>query len=173
MTTQPARHALADAAESSSTVLVIMDPQYGEKLRDVWPGRPVWIVQSPVNMPVVRALWARARETDPQTCITGMTCDPEEDPERSLMDWLGVVDCHHDIASTPAPYTCLTVAGATLTKNVQAALEVLGFAEFVGTADGFVARRSEEEAQRGLTSAALGSLADKSRKSLGAAMDVR
>jgi hypothetical protein len=24
-------------------VLVILDPNYGERLRQVWPGRPVWI----------------------------------------------------------------------------------------------------------------------------------
>jgi len=62
-----------------SEVLVILDPVFGERLREFWPGRAVWIVMSPTNEPVMKALSAphagsshlipMARISDSSACL--------------------------------------------------------------------------------------------------------
>ena len=61
----------------TGSVLVVLDPNYGERLRQMWPGRPVWIAMSPINEPTVRSLWASHPDGDHLSGITGFRFDTD------------------------------------------------------------------------------------------------
>jgi hypothetical protein len=125
------------------SVLVVVDPNYGERLRRICPpGRPAWIAMSPINEPTVRSLWASHPDTDYLTGITSFNFDPDVLPENSFLNYLGTIDLHHGADSSEFPYTSIEVIGARLAIDVREALGELGFDEFVEHPDGFSARRS-------------------------------
>jgi hypothetical protein len=139
---------MSDLAKSGGEVLLVLDPDFGERLRDEWQGQAVWITMSPVNAVTVRSLWAAAPSQDQLTGITGFTHQEGATAEHQLLDQLSNIDLHHGPYSTTLPHTTLAVIGTTLTENVRAALSTLGFVEFEQRPDGFVANRSEAEARR-------------------------
>ena len=135
------------ASNQAASVLVVLDPHLGERLRQIWqPGRPAWIALSPPNEPAIRSLWTSGLGTDHLTGITGFRLDPNAAPEAEFLNHLDTIDLHHGPCSSQASYTELEVIGAKLTADVRGALGALGFEEFLEHADGFIARRSEEEA---------------------------
>ncbi|HWK95751.1 MAG TPA: hypothetical protein VNR39_10040 [Pseudolabrys sp.] len=133
--------------EASRTVFVVLDPDFGDRLPGVPAGTPVWITMSSVNEPVVRALWQTSAATH-LTGITGLAFKAHLSPEVHLLDELEAIDLHHGPYSTDKPYTKLKVIGAVLTPEIRAVLSTLGFAAFVAEGNGFVAERSQEEAER-------------------------
>jgi hypothetical protein len=130
----------------STRLLVILDPDYGDRLREVWPGQPVWIASSAENAPIVRSLRAAHPVPDHLIGITSMNLDPSMAAEDQFLAVLETIDLHHGPYSTRAPYTELEVVGSSLTSPIRAALVQLGFAQFDETRNGFIARRSREEA---------------------------
>jgi hypothetical protein len=131
----------------TGSVLVVMDPNYGERLRQMWqPGGPAWIAISPKNGPTVRSLWTSHPDTDYLTGIPAFNVDPDALPENNFLNNLGTIDLHHGPYSSEIPYTALEVIGARLAIDVREALGELGFDEFVEHPDGFSARRSTKEA---------------------------
>jgi hypothetical protein len=137
-----------DPVKSSRDVLVVLDPDFGEHLRNEWYGQAVWITMSPVNAVTVRSLWADAPREDHLTPITGFTHQEGTPAEGQLLAQLTAIDLHHGPFSTKTPYTALTVIGTALTESVRTALLRLGFLEFEQRPDRFVAKRSEGEAGR-------------------------
>jgi hypothetical protein len=136
-----------NTGDVARSVLVVMDPNCGERLRAMWqPGRPAWIVMSPTNEPTVRSLGAAHPGKDHLTGITSFNFDPDARPEKSFLSYLDTIDLHHGPYSSENPYTVLEVIGARLTVDVREALSELGFDEFVEQGDVFSARRSTEEA---------------------------
>ncbi len=123
-------------------VLVVLDPNFGDRLRDAWRGQPVWITMSPVNAPEVRALWADLPSVNHLTGIMGFTHQAGVAAEDRLTAELSTSDLHHGPHSTDTPYTVLTVIGAQLTEPVRAALSELGFSRSQLRPDGFVAARA-------------------------------
>ena len=141
--------AVPKAGDQAASVLVVLDPRFGERLRQAWqPGRPVWIVMSPCNEPAVRSLWASHPDTSHLTGISSFPFDPDAAPEEGFLDYLDTIDTHHGPYSSDPPYTELEVIGVRLTSDVREALGELGFEEFSEQANGFVARRSEDEARK-------------------------
>jgi hypothetical protein len=53
------------SSEQSSVqeVLVVLDPNFGDRLRETWRGQPVWITMSLGNTPEVQALGPRRPAT--------------------------------------------------------------------------------------------------------------
>ena len=134
---------------TGSSVLVIVDPIFGEKLRRVPAGQPVWITMSPTNEPVIRSLWATNQVgSDHLTGITVFRFDEFVSTEERLLTELYAIDLHHGPYSSPSPYTEIAVRGARPTADVRAGLSRFGFSDFEETEDGFTARRTLEEAKR-------------------------
>ena len=129
-------------------VMVVLDAAFGERLHDIWPGQPVWIVLSPTNQPVVHALWKSAPGGDHLKGVTGFDYHDQEAPEGAFLNVLDDIDLHHGPYSSSTSYTTLTVVGARLTPPIRVALVELGFSSFDELADGFTATRSEEAAVR-------------------------
>jgi len=126
-----------------SRVLVILDPTYGERFKDVWPGRAVWITMSSANEPVVRSLWANHPGQDHLSGITGMRFDPSITPEDVFLAQLSSIDLHHGSYSTINPYTELEVVGVHSTAAIREAIAQLEFAKLEERSNGFIARRTE------------------------------
>jgi hypothetical protein len=137
---------IADMSALSPGVLVVLDPQYGEKLTEVWPGRPVWIAMSLSNEPVVRSLWKGALNKDVGDTLTGFPTSQDVGPDISFLRQLDNIELHHGRHSTSDPYRLIEVVGCPLTAEVRAALNKFGFIEFNEQSSGFVASRTEEKA---------------------------
>jgi hypothetical protein len=135
---------MSNANSSVREVLVVLDPTFGDRLRDAWHGQPIWITMSPVNAPEVQAIWISTPSPNHLTGITGFAYEEGAAAEDRLLAQLSTIDLHHGPYSTKTPYTVLTVIGATLTEPVCAALSELGFSKFQQRPDGFAATRGEE-----------------------------
>jgi hypothetical protein len=139
---------MGDAATPAQELLVVLDPDFGDRLRDAWRGQPVWITMSSVNAPVVHALWGSAPSQDHLTGITGFKHVDGRPAEDRFLNELSTIDLHHGPYSTTTPYTALTVIGVQLTETIKAALSDFGFSAFQQRPEGFTANRSDDEARR-------------------------
>jgi len=105
----------------------------------------MWVVMSPVNDPVMRALWKIAAAPSNSG---GMIFKPEIGAEDRFLCYLDTIDLHHGPQSTETPYMVLEVIGLPLTANVRQALLDYGFRDFSETESGFIGTCSAEEASR-------------------------
>jgi hypothetical protein len=131
-----------------SRLFVIVDEEYGDHLREIAPGQPIWITMSPANEPVIRSLWAARPNSDHLTGITGFHFDARASREDRFLAELDTIDLHHGPYSARNSYTELEVIGTPLTIGIRAALSQLGFDEFTEGQNGFLATRSRNEARR-------------------------
>jgi hypothetical protein len=69
-------------------VHVVVDPHYGERIRNLPIGEPAWIVDSPDNHPVIQALWQERRSLDESRGVTSFKYDPDATPESWLISIL-------------------------------------------------------------------------------------
>jgi hypothetical protein len=129
-------------ADQSRRLLVVLDPEFGDRIRGQSP-QPAWVIHSERNTAVVKAAWASASLKD-VTLFTPTALQPEQE----FVSQLDMIDLHHGPYSTDTPYTLIQVVGPHLTSEAEEALLQLGFDSFHPTSDGFTATRSEAEAQR-------------------------
>jgi hypothetical protein len=128
---------------STARVLAILDADFGDRLRDIPPGQPVWITMSLANEPAVRSLWATRSDPDHLTGITSMNFTPGLVVEDQLLNNLGTIDLRHGPYSSKTPYTELEVIGSPLTPRIRAALSKFGFIQFDERQHSFIASRSQ------------------------------
>jgi hypothetical protein len=122
-------------------VYVVVDREFGERLTNLAPGVPVWIVNTPLNRTVAERLW---KERNQQGYLTGITTfdDLESSSAEDLLLWeLDTIDLHHGPQSADPPYTILEVLGTPLSDRIRAELSQYGFDEFHPSAGGFSAVR--------------------------------
>src|SRR5579871_3805454 len=86
---------MAKKTEHPYEVLVILDPEFGERLKDWWPGRAVWIVFSTVNKAVAELLSRNASDHDHLTGISGLTNYLDQGREGCFLAYLDTIDLHH------------------------------------------------------------------------------
>lgn len=108
----------------------------------------MWIVTSPVNEPVIRSLWKLRPEATEQMLITSFRFDPSGSAAECFLNELGTIDLHHGAYSSSTPYTELEVIGVPLAALIRVALSQIGFTEFSEGRNGFIAKRSDDEARR-------------------------
>lgn len=104
---------MSGAVDPAQNVLVVLDPNFGDRLRDVRRGRPVWIVMSAANAPVVRALWAAEPDATHLTGVTGFRHSAGVAAEDGLLAELNTIELHHGSYSTSTPCTVIDVVGGT------------------------------------------------------------
>ena len=131
---------------STSHLLLVLDEDYGDRLRDVWPGQPVWIVLSPINEPIVSNLREKFPAIDHLAGITGIKSQSFIDVQQRILTELESIELHHGPYSTGNPYTVLEVVGCGLSDQIKRALIEIGFTKFQPNEEGFVATRSAEQA---------------------------
>lgn len=122
------------------TVAIILDPNFGVRLRDVAARFDLWTVTSQLNRPVVEQ-WRMEQPTHYDVSMwtnelfTGTTVE----------QWRAVlenIEDHHGPYSHHPPVTILEVYGATLTDDMRRELGNYGYDTFEPTPDGFRATRS-------------------------------
>lgn len=113
-------------------VVVVLDPEYGDKIAELPSTQPAWIVDSPQNA----APWTRANAAKRNTTTFSVT-DPDA-RVNNLVAQLDNIDLHFGIDSYPEnPYVGIGVIGLALSDEVEAALRQYGFADFRQTEEGF------------------------------------
>jgi len=122
-------------------VYVVVDRQFGERLNELERGAPVWIVDSPYNMPVVKRLWQSRPHESHLSGITSFADSESSSPEELFLEELDMIDLHHGAHSAAPPYAVLQVIGVPPTARIKEELAKYGFREFQDNVVGFVAKR--------------------------------
>jgi hypothetical protein len=130
------------AGEKNSQIALVLDPEFGDELNLLQALMPVWIIDSPQNQSVVE------KNRNPQSSGEGnlITTFQAREGESLAMVCERIVqslDDHHNEHSQTPGYRELRVIGVSLGDvSLQPFLE-LHFDQFVRTATGFIARKSE------------------------------
>jgi hypothetical protein len=130
-----------------ANVIVVVDPNYGDRIEVAVQTAPVWAVASIVNKAACERIWAAHRTVD-QRETGAVTCFDVTDQEDRLGNLLAVLPTlqeHHgeirdDRFSFPSGFV-VAVLGLAPTETVTSALRKLGFSAFLGVAEGFNACR--------------------------------
>jgi hypothetical protein len=126
-------------------VHVIVDRDYGERLRDLPVDAAVWVADTPMNNPIIESI-RPARSVTPypgfNTGITAFTVSTDGTPEDWLIGVLDPVDVHHCGYSQSPPYSSLRVIGTVLTPRIRERLESYDFVKFEDLPEGFIAHKS-------------------------------
>jgi hypothetical protein len=124
-------------------VYLVVDPRFGERLTSLPCGKPVWIVDSPVNTPVIRRLWSERPAGSHLTGITSFVGSGSGIPDEDVIGQLDTIDLHHCEYSADPPYAEIEVIGAAPSDDAVQRLEELGFRLGATTEGGFIAVSDE------------------------------
>ena len=121
---------------TDAVVAVVLDPTFGERLREVAARCPVWTVPSPDNRRVVEELWQERKGAPEAPAVTIWTAAPS--------GWLGIlenIEVHHGEWSQIPPVNVLEVFGATPNDEIRRDLREYGYQVAEEREGGFTARR--------------------------------
>jgi hypothetical protein len=126
-------------------LIVIVDPQYGDRLEALAQLAPVWMVDTHINKESVERAWKTRPDADHRE-KGGVTAYKTQNPEERLSSLLGVMpdlEIHHGSVENnelvfPKGFV-LSVVGLTISDDVMSALQNFGFTSFIETAEGFEA----------------------------------
>jgi hypothetical protein len=122
-------------------VIVVVDPDFGERLADLPPGVPVWVMDTETNRSVTHRL---RKERPAKTHLDGITTfrgGSASGPDEVLINEFSTIDLHHGPYSADPPYSELEIYGVSATPVVRSALEHIGFEVTASTDTGFQAVR--------------------------------
>jgi len=128
--------------EKPYRVTVVVDPQFGTRLRDLPAGEPAWVVDSGENHRVIASL-RQSLKTGVADGITSFKCDSDATPEDWLISKLGTIDLHHGEDSHNPPWSVLNVVGVSWSDRLARELAQLGFKHHADTELGFEARKQD------------------------------
>jgi hypothetical protein len=123
------------------SVSIVLDRNFGQRLRELLKTGPVWAVDSPTNRDCAQKLWAEFPARDHLDGVTIFKCAEGGSPEQVFINHMGIIDDHHGVHSANPPYTAISVFGSGLTPDVRQVLGSFGFDSFTATNDGFEAIR--------------------------------
>jgi hypothetical protein len=120
--------------EHGDTVGVVVDPQFGVRLRGIIARGHVWIVDSSLNRPVAESIWSGSPEggLSPVTVFDAVSA---EKPGDTVVRMVDTIELHHPECKR------LEFYGVAPFGAVKQALDALGFSVAESNADGFVARK--------------------------------
>jgi hypothetical protein len=127
--------------EKPYLVYVVVDPHYGERLRNLRANDPIWVIDSETNHIVIQTLWNERQGSSLQDGITSFKYDPKENREDWFVNELATIDLHHGEFSHNPPYSVLEVIGIAWSDKVEDALKEYGFIKYERTTEGFITRR--------------------------------
>jgi len=120
---------------------VIVDPAFGDRLREIPAGEPIWIADTAPNRLAYEAV---GKERHPESYLVGLssfTIDPAAAPEDWLISELEVIDLHHGEMSHDPPWSHINVIGTKWTERIGRELARFGFGNHQDTAEGFTATK--------------------------------
>ena len=130
---------------SPYAVALVTVPDFGEKLRPLSSRLYVWAVDTPANRKVAEEIWSDLPSPVEYNIESGVTIFTPHGttPEDWCLGAIDSLDQHHDGSSHDPGYTVLEVYGIAPSDAIRRALPEFGFAEFVATAYGFIAQKTE------------------------------
>lgn len=128
-------------SNACSTVHLIVDADYGERLHSLPQNEASWVAETSSNQPVIKSIWAARLTDELHTGITSFRVAPDKTPEAWLLNILDAVELHHGEHSQWPHYSVLRVVGTPLSKRLRCELEECGFVRFENSVDGFIAHK--------------------------------
>jgi hypothetical protein len=123
------------------SVSVVLNREFGPRVRELLKEGPVWVVDSPANCDAAQMLWKEFPSRDHLNGVTVFKAAANHSPEQMLICEMETIDMHHGVYSSDPAYTVIRVIGCTLRPEVREALAKFGFDSFNCTAEGFEALR--------------------------------
>jgi hypothetical protein len=120
------------------TVHIVVDSEYGSRIRDLPADEPSWIIDSDVNRPVVEALWQERKQQDYLVGITIFQGAASDSQEGCFIAELESIELHHGSQSHDPPYSVLDVIGIHWTERIKEAVAKYGFESHTSTKNGFI-----------------------------------
>jgi len=120
---------------------VIVDTAFGNRLREMPIGEPVWIVDSEINGLAYNSV---GKERQPKSHLEGLSSfkvDKDGSPEDWLVSEIQTIDLHHGEMSHDPPWSMINVIGVKWSQRIQEELERFGFNRHENTTEGFTAWR--------------------------------
>jgi hypothetical protein len=122
-------------SESNSTVAIVVDPAFGDRLSSLADQMPVWIADTPRNRPIAELLRSHAGSNITTFRVAG------DDAAEWCRAILPHVELHHGKYSQSPPFDSIEVFGAGATPNLRDAFSEYGFTISSERPDGFRAVR--------------------------------
>jgi hypothetical protein len=135
----------SDMARINELVALVVDPECGQRIREIAARMPAWVVDTPTNRRAVRALRDEAAAGSAR--LTTFRSAPDETPEEACIQILPTLDLHHGELSQDPPYSAVEVIGAKPTAAVRRAFEALQLRIVDMRDQGFVASRADAQAE--------------------------
>jgi hypothetical protein len=132
---------LSAMGKSKYSISVVLDREFGLRLRQLLEAGPVWVVDSPTNRDSAEKIWAEFPERDHLDGVTVFKSAATRDPAEILTGELPAIDLHHGVHSADPAYAAIRVIGCELKPDVQEVLAGFGFDSFTRTPEGFEAIR--------------------------------
>ena len=120
--------------EGYETVVLVLVPDYGPRLRELCERADVWAVESPSNRAAAIEIWNGITQGRPYP-MTVFDCEPNEGPSDTVLRVLDAIEEHRPHC------TRIEVFGANPSPQVLAEMEALGYSYNKPTSDGFVASK--------------------------------
>jgi hypothetical protein len=143
----PVTGARTDTAGQMINLMVVVDPNYGDRLAAAAQIAPVWVVATQINKAACNHLWSARPSVDHRDtgAVTCYEVGDTEDRFANLLNVLPTLEEHHgeirdDRFSFPDGFV-IEVVGLTPTDSVMTALRGSGFSSFIEIPNGFQARR--------------------------------
>src|SRR5258707_5607422 len=119
-----------------TNLIVVVDPNYGDRLETTSHIAPVWVVDSPQNKAACKRLW-HAHPTSDHREKGSVTCYNVTDADARLANLINVLpDLEEHHREFSGVFT-LEVIGLKLTDSVIRTLRELGFSSFSEAPEGF------------------------------------
>src|SRR5580704_8896406 len=110
-----------------STVCLVVDANYGERVRSLPADVPAWIADTPINHPVIQNIWAaRPAGVAGVAGITSFKVEASKTPEDWLLGIMDALELHHGEHSQTPPYSVLRVIGTALTPHLKSEFDANG-----------------------------------------------
>jgi hypothetical protein len=123
-------------------VRVVVDPTFGGRLASLPAGEPAWVIDSPLNTPVVHRLWRERNDENRLTGITTFKAGSDLSPEDEAVGLLDTIETHHGEYSADPPYSVIEFIGCTDSERLRSGLAEFGFRVEASRSDSVVAVRA-------------------------------
>jgi len=120
--------------EPYETVVLVLAPDYGRKLKELCARADVWAVESTYNRDAAIAIWNGLAPGKPSP-MTVFDWEPHEVPSDTVLRMLDTIEEHHPYCAT------IEIVGASASPQVLAEMGARGYSYNKPTIDGFVASK--------------------------------
>ncbi len=125
---------------SPYTVALVLDQDFGDRMKTIAERVHTWVVGSPANRAVAEKMWAALPQPFQYNIESGVTTfDPAlgNSPEEWCKAIVSTIDQHHDELSHDPGYSVLEVYGLQFNERLRPYFAELGFSLFEETSCGF------------------------------------